>query len=296
MRRIQAAGLVVSHTRDILFASPGISVVDFRCMAHSGSAGPEEPNPTHSIVLVRRGVFCRTDRGQTLVADPNHILFFNSAHPYSYSHPIPGGDDCTILAVAAPLALELVARYAPGDAERPETPFRLGSGLTSARAAHLHYELLALVRRPALELTLEDVLTELADEALSTAYEMRGIRAKNDSLPTRALRKRRDLVEAAKLAINQNLETPPSLRELARALGCSSFHLSRTFHRTAGLSLRRYLSRLRVSVAADRLASGAPDLTELALDLGYTDHSHFTNTFRHEWGLPPSRFRARYSR
>jgi AraC-like DNA-binding protein len=39
------------------------------------------------------------------------------------------------------------------------------------------------------------------------------------------------------------------------------------------------------------VAEGARDLTELALDLGYADHSHFTN-FRHDWGLPPSRFRA----
>jgi AraC-like DNA-binding protein len=63
-----------------------------------------------------------------------------------------------------------------------------------------------------------------------------------------------------------------------------------------GLSLRRYAKRLRARIAADRLATGARDLTELALDLGYADHSHFTNAFRQEWGLPPSRFRARVSR
>ena len=44
-------------------------------------------------------------------------------------------------------------------------------------------------------------------------------------------------------------------------------------------------------MAAHRLAAGAPDLTSLALDLGYADHSHFTNAFRQEWGVPPSRFR-----
>jgi len=294
MSRIAADGPVVSHTHHVLFASPGISVADFRCRAHSDSAGPEEPNPTHSIVFVRRGVFRRTERGQTLVADPNHILFFNAGQPYSYSHPVQGGDDCTILAVATPLALELVDRYAPRDAERAETPFRLGGGLTSRRVAQLHYELLAMLRRPTHELSLEDVLAELADEAVFAAYSKRESWAEHESVSTNALRKRRDLVEAAKLAINEQLDAPPSLLELARTLGCSPFHLSRTFHRTAGLSLRRYLSRLRVCIAADRLACGAPDLTELALDLGYTDHSHFTNTFRQEWGVPPSQFRVRH--
>jgi AraC-like DNA-binding protein len=57
------------------------------------------------------------------------------------------------------------------------------------------------------------------------------------------------------------------------------------------LSLRAYSGRLRTALAAERLLAGAPDLTALALDLGYADHSHFTNAFRQEWGLPPSRFR-----
>ena len=61
-----------------------------------------------------------------------------------------------------------------------------------------------------------------------------------------------------------------------------------------GISLRRYVTRLRTSMAAQRLANGERDLTELALDLGFSDHSHFTNTFRKECGISPSRFRARF--
>lgn len=292
-RRVQEP--MGSHTRRVLFESPAISVVDFRCTAHGEREGPEELTLTHSIVLVRRGVFCRTERGHRLVADPNHILFFNQAHAYRYSHPVPGGDDCTILAISTPLALELVARYAPRDAERAETPFRVTHGLNSLRAVQLHYELLTLVRRPAPTLELEDTLAELADEAMRAAYltHRRRQHGKDQSMPA-AVRRTRDLVEAVKLTLNQQPQSPPSLSNLARRFGCSPFHLSRSFHRTTGLSLRRYIGRLRASIAAHRLAGGAPDLTELALDLGYTDHSHFSNAFRNEWGLPPSQFRARH--
>jgi AraC-like DNA-binding protein len=45
-------------------------------------------------------------------------------------------------------------------------------------------------------------------------------------------------------------------------------------------------------VAAERLRGGERNLTDLALDLGYTDHSHFTKAFRQEWRLPPSAVRA----
>jgi AraC-like DNA-binding protein len=281
---------VLQH-REVLCEGLGIVAVDFRCRAHVEPLGPEEPNPTHSIVFVRRGVFRRVRRREALVADPNHVLFFNATEPYRYSHPFAGGDDCTILSVEPARALDLVARFEPRDAERPEAPFRPGHALRSRRAARLHFELLALVRRRAAALALEDALAELADEALRCAYATQA-RRESEVCSTIVGRRRRELVEAAKLAINERPESPPSLGELARRLGCSPFHLSRSFHRCVGSSLRAYLGRLRTSLAAERLLDGARDLTALALDLGYADHSHFTNSFRREWGLPPSRLRA----
>lgn len=278
------------HTRRLLFESMGVALVDFRCQAGVEPAGAEEPNSTHSVVLVRRGVFQRTRGRETLVADSNDVLFFNAGQPWRFSHPLPGGDDCTILALEAGRALELVARHAPRDAERPQTPFRLGHGLSSPRAARLQWELLGLMARPVTKLGLEDAVAELADEAVRSAYDSRG-RAE-DRPPSPARRRQRELSEAARLAVSERLEQPPSLAELAGALGCSPFHLSRTFHAQAGLSLRRYAGRLRARAAAERLARGERDLTALALDFGYADHAHFTNSFRREWGLPPSGFRA----
>ena len=278
------------YTRRVLFESLGISAVDFRCQAHVAAEGGEEPNPTHSIVLVRSGVFRRTDQRETVLADPNHVLLFNAAEPYRYAHPLPGGDACTILTVETHRALELVASHAPADAERPERPFRRGHGLSSPRAVWLHWEFLNLVARKAGRLALEDSLAELANEAVGCAY---GAPLPSRRVSPPAHRRRRDLVEAVKLMISERLERPPSLTELADVLGCSPYHLSHTFHGTAGLSLRGYVRRLRARVAAERLAAGASHLTALALDLGYADHSHFTNSFRREWGVSPSTFRSR---
>jgi AraC-like DNA-binding protein len=274
----------VSFERRVLFSSGAISVVDFRCREHGDREGPEEPNETHSIALVRRGIFRRTTQGRAFIADANHILFFNEDHGYRFSHPVPGGDDCTILTIATPLALEIVARHAPRDAERPEAPFRVGHGVTSTRTRRLHYELLRATRQPASELAIEDVLAELGDEAVHDAYQQ-------TETATPVQRRHREVTEAAKLVLNRRVASPPSLHALARSLDCSPFHLSRVFHATAGVSLRRYLGRLRAGIAADRLARGADDLTDLALSLGYADHSHFTNAFRQEFGVAPSQFR-----
>jgi AraC-like DNA-binding protein len=153
-----------------------------------------------------------------------------------------------------------------------------------------------MLRLPPSELGLEDLLAELMDESVRAAYATHERRIEKESPSPVVQRRRRELVEAVKLVINRQIAAPPSLQALARTLGCSPFSLSRNFHSVAGLSLRRYLGRLRASIAAHHLARGAPDLTELALKLGYNDHSHFTNAFRDEWGVSPSQFRSRYGR
>ncbi len=290
LKFLARAASVAQNARRVLFESLGISVVDFQCHAHVAADGAEEPNPTHSIVLVRRGVFRRTQQRETVLADPNHVLLFNAAEPYRYAHPLPGGDACTILTVETDRALELVGRHAPVDAEYPERPFRRGHGLSSPRTVWLHWEFLNLIARGAGRLALEDALAELANEAVACVY---GAPVPSRRASPSTQRRRRDLVETVKLMISERLERPPSLTELADVLDCSPYHLSHTFHGTAGLSLRRYLRRLRARVAAERLAAGASRLTPLALDLGYADHSHFTNSFRREWGVSPSTFRSR---
>ena len=49
--------------------------------------------------------------------------------------------------------------------------------------------------------------------------------------------------------------------------------------------------RIRLRMALELLRSRR-GLTEIALDLGYTSHSHFTAAFRNYFGITPSRYRA----
>src|SRR6185436_5019231 len=166
----------VMHQRELVFRSEDIAVVDFRCREHVAKQGPEEPNPTNSIAFVRRGVFQRSNEGRTVVADANHILFFNAAQPYRYSHPFGGGDDCTILTMSTSLALQIVGDRAARDADRDDAPFSLGHAVSSSSTARLHYELLHALRNRATTLAVDDLLSELTDEAVRDAYETHGRR------------------------------------------------------------------------------------------------------------------------
>jgi AraC-like DNA-binding protein len=273
---------------EVVASGLGVEVLDYRCRAGVHPPGPEEHNDRHSIVFVRRGVFARTIRGQGGLADANHVLFFNAGEPYRIEHPVDGGDDCTILALPERVARDLVARHAPRDVEHAGGPFRVGQALSDAGSLRLQYELLGRARA-ASHLEFEDALVSLLDRAFGV------IRTGRPAAPEPP-RRHRDLVEAARTEVHRDLARTPSLAQLATGLGCSPFHLSRVFPQVAGLSLRAYVSRLRARAAAERLARGARDLTRVALELGYADHSHLTNAFRREWGVPPSVFRAASAR
>ena len=132
-RRKAAAGSPVEQVRSMPGTTPtlsrrtlvdslGVSVMDLHCRAGVEPLGPEEPNPTHGIVFVRKGVFRRMRRGETFVADPNHVLFFNAGEPYRYAHPLPGGDECTVLAVET--------HRAPRARRASRAPRRRASGVT----------------------------------------------------------------------------------------------------------------------------------------------------------------------
>ncbi len=56
--------------------------------------------------------------------------------------------------------------------------------------------------------------------------------------------------------------------------------------------MHRYLTRLRLRAALEKLAEPRVDLTVLALDVGFSSHSHFTRSFQREFGLAPSQARG----
>jgi AraC-like DNA-binding protein len=99
------------------------------------------------------------------------------------------------------------------------------------------------------------------------------------------------IVDLARLVVADSLAERLTLPQLGRRVGVSPFHLARRFRRSTGSSIHAYRTTLRVRAAIERVAAGERDLTTLALDLGFADHSHLTNVVRRETGRPPSAFR-----
>jgi AraC-like DNA-binding protein len=85
---------------------------------------------------------------------------------------------------------------------------------------------------------------------------------------------------------------PHRIRDIASTLAVSPFHLAHVFRRHTGVSIHQYVLQLRMAHAAARLAAGETNLSRLAIDLGFSSHSHFSAVFRRYFGASPTAFRA----
>ena len=94
-------------------------------------------------------------------------------------------------------------------------------------------------------------------------------------------------VEKVVMLLKKDLAAPPPLEEIGRAVGCSAFHLSRTFSNFTGMTIPQYLRQLRMERAAELLKSGKFNVTETALEVGYSSLSHFSHAFHKTFGCCP---------
>jgi AraC-like DNA-binding protein len=100
----------------------------------------------------------------------------------------------------------------------------------------------------------------------------------------------RDRVDGVIGALSQNLSSPPDLERIGQLVGCSPFHLSRTFSKEMGMTIPQYLRKLRMERAAELLRSGRFNVTQAAMSVGYSSLSHFSQAFCQTMGCCPGLF------
>jgi AraC family transcriptional regulator len=136
-----------------------------------------------------------------------------------------------------------------------------------------------------------DLLSPLVTEGLILEILGNGAREASrlrSSVPPRWLTRVADLLHAR---FRENL----TLDELARTAGVHPAHLARAFRRCYSCSIGEYVRRLRVDRAGRELSRSNVPLTEIALGLGFCDHSHFSTVFKRHTGLSPAEYRKVFS-
>jgi AraC-like DNA-binding protein len=256
-----------------------VAVKDVHCSGVCRHRSAEECAAATHLVFPYRGVYMRHVGGDQSVADANHVLFFNAGEGYQVSHPVTGGDDSLVLAVSQPLLRELAP--AALAANGGEFKFRGQSLRIDPRAQAL----VALLRHSLRNGSIEPL--EAESLALTLACRSLGPRTTRETGATHA---RQRLVDRAKVLLAGDLTRRWSLAEIAAEIGGSAVYLTQAFQQVEGLPLYRYHLRLRLARALDLVAE-YDDMSALALDLGFSSHSHFAAAFKQAYGRSPTAFR-----
>jgi transcriptional regulator GlxA family with amidase domain len=93
--------------------------------------------------------------------------------------------------------------------------------------------------------------------------------------------------------IDANLVESFNEGDLAEIVGISRSTFSRSFRKHTGMSLVRYVNRLRIGLACQMLVSDhGESITDICFDCGFNNLSNFNRQFSAQKGMPPSQFRT----
>lgn len=94
-------------------------------------------------------------------------------------------------------------------------------------------------------------------------------------------------IRQAKDIIISNIAEPPSLKELSEEIGLSLKKLKEGFKQIYGDSVFAFLFEYKMEVARKLLESGAHNVNEVGLKVGYSTSSHFIAAFKKKYGTTP---------
>jgi AraC-like DNA-binding protein len=97
-------------------------------------------------------------------------------------------------------------------------------------------------------------------------------------------------IKHAKEHLLKNLETPPSLKELAKFAGLNEYQLKMGFKEIYGNTVYGYLLDHKLDHSRALLDSHKYQVNQVAYEIGYTNPSHFIAAFRKKFGITPKKY------
>ena len=268
----------------VVFATECVTIGAFRCAADHPSFRNSGPIRDDCFVFPRTAVGIRHEGAPAFIADPTIVTLYNRRQQYERHVVSADGDRCDWFAVSPELLRGALLDRDPA-AAGVERPIRFTHARADAATYLAQRQLFLDAGRSggADQLDVEERVIALLHRVLDLAYAEQRPPASQPRLAPAA-----ELAHRVKRWVAPRVSHRLTLTVIARAVQCSVFHLCRSFRRATGLTLHAYRDEVRLRLALERLENGERDLTRLALDLGYSSHSHFTAAFRRSFRTPPS--------
>ena len=273
----------------IVFDSGLVRVGAFRCHPDDPSFHDSGPARNCCFVFPRTAVEIQHEHERAFVANPNVVTFYNQGQAYLRNAVSIEGDRCDWFGVEIDVVQDVVRTLDPAFDTRPERPFRITRGWADAStylSQRRLFERVAagVVKEP---LMVEESVVSLLDLVVRSAYKTTAL-----TRPSVVGPKQRDIVHHIEFVLSRQWGECLSLRDLANEVGISVYHLCRMFRRATGSTLHQYRQKLRVRWSLESVMESSRSLVDIALDAGFSSHSHYTSCFRQEFAQTPSSVRS----
>jgi AraC family transcriptional regulator len=261
----------MAYRRSILFSTPAINVEHIELLEMGERWSADYESSAYKLVMPLHGyVFAQTNQGRDVV-DLSSALLLTPEASYRLRQPV------------AQSSLVLTIRDERfGDS--------LHTRISGSRCAPLDSPCTAQLHR--LCASLDDTLAAEEQLLSTTASVFRNTELRTGDIKKTATARTERASLRAREYLSAHFREKFSLSDVASAVAASPFHLSRSFRARYGTTLFAQRERLRIAAALRQLTKTKSDLAELALNLGYNSHSHFSAAFARAVGCTPSAWRA----
>jgi AraC family transcriptional regulator len=271
MPHFAGAPLRVLPFERLLFESDVLAIGTHRLPAGDPQFECYGPASAHFVVFPRNQTIIEHAGGAKFVSSPAVAPLYNRGQEYRRRRLSEDGDFCDWFAIAPDTLREI----AGGGDERPlRAPFVPVHPREYLRQRAVVEHLLS---GGSDALFVEETMLLVLRRLLGHAVVLRCAGLAHDA--------------AALLA--RTFAENHALPAIAARLGTTPFHLARTFRKGMGVTLHQHRLTLRLHASLEMLRDSREEIGDIALALGFADHSHFTVSFRRRFGLAPSAWRRR---
>ncbi len=103
-------------------------------------------------------------------------------------------------------------------------------------------------------------------------------------------------VKRAQTFIENNFQEKFTIDEISEKCAISRRSLERRFKKATNNTVNEYIQRVKIEAAKKSLETSRKNITEIMLDVGYTDTKSFRGTFKKVTGMTPFDYRNKYNK
>lgn len=264
----------------MLYESEAFRAYLYHCTATPHCHVGEEAAAADEYAFPLKGLFVRHSSRANDVADPTKVLFFRKDEPYEIHHPVDGGDTSLVVQRKEQTTPEFAASTA-GSALLDPVDWQRVVALADALSS----------RESPTPLMIDEQLWLLTGRFHPSSHDARSI---NPTAVKSQEGVRQKIVEHACVFMNREYRNEITVGDIAKHAGSSEFRLCRLFKERTGVSLHAYMQRLRIRQSLDLLRQTNRPIVDIAIELGFSSHSHFGAAFLKFVGSTPSDYRREF--